>query len=182
MDVPASQPFPSLPSLPPFLPTDHSMVFRILNMSAIPLIVFLVLICACITRIFRIGYNDHETAADAPDTDHYRDLLFQLRSHHSERLRELMQGIKELVMEASDGFVYDQTKGIKGCESGEKSSSINTGCVICLEDFKDGDVCRALPECHHVFHKECVVSWLMQSNSCPICRAFTAVFVRRLPV
>ncbi|KAL6633609.1 hypothetical protein ACP70R_026280 [Stipagrostis hirtigluma subsp. patula] len=44
-------------------------------------------------------------------------------------------------------------------------------CAVCLEAFRDGDQCRALPRCGHGFHPECVDSWLRKSRRCPICRA-----------
>ena len=45
-------------------------------------------------------------------------------------------------------------------------------CVICLEDFSEGNVMTGLP-CQHVFHHSCLVSWLNGGvfNKCPLCRA-----------
>ncbi|KAI3932994.1 hypothetical protein MKW98_029227 [Papaver atlanticum] len=37
-------------------------------------------------------------------------------------------------------------------------------CIVCLES------CRSLPRCNHVFHANCVDSWLIQVPSCPLCR------------
>jgi len=42
-------------------------------------------------------------------------------------------------------------------------------CVICLEEFKNGDVVITLP-CFHLFHKQCITDWLKRENSCPICK------------
>ena len=42
-------------------------------------------------------------------------------------------------------------------------------CVICLEDFKNGDNATVLP-CIHLFHSECVKNWLKTQNCCPICK------------
>ena len=42
-------------------------------------------------------------------------------------------------------------------------------CVICLEDFKNGDKATILP-CIHLFHKNCIKSWLKAQNCCPICK------------
>ncbi|KAI1487186.1 hypothetical protein F5X96DRAFT_168119 [Biscogniauxia mediterranea] len=43
-------------------------------------------------------------------------------------------------------------------------------CTICIDDMKLGDEVIVLP-CKHWFHEECVVLWLKEHNSCPVCRA-----------
>ena len=42
-------------------------------------------------------------------------------------------------------------------------------CVICLENFRDGDELRVL-RCFHSFHRNCVDQWLDTSRLCPICK------------
>jgi hypothetical protein len=43
-------------------------------------------------------------------------------------------------------------------------------CLICIENFKDDDDVIKI-ECNHIFHKNCIKSWLCEeSNKCPICR------------
>ena len=42
-------------------------------------------------------------------------------------------------------------------------------CVICLEDFKNGDNATVLP-CIHLFHTDCIKNWLKTQNCCPICK------------
>jgi len=46
-------------------------------------------------------------------------------------------------------------------------------CGICLESYTAGDeVCLSYnKDCHHVFHKDCILSWLMNGHEdCPNCR------------
>ncbi|KAH7861679.1 hypothetical protein Vadar_029238 [Vaccinium darrowii] len=43
-------------------------------------------------------------------------------------------------------------------------------CIICLEDFKNGDMIRGLPSCGHSFHLRCIDEWLITLGSCPVCR------------
>ena len=42
-------------------------------------------------------------------------------------------------------------------------------CVICLEDFKNGDEVLYLP-CFHLFHKTCLLNWFRGHDDCPICK------------
>ncbi|XVF09114.1 hypothetical protein REPUB_Repub07fG0063200 [Reevesia pubescens] len=42
-------------------------------------------------------------------------------------------------------------------------------CVICLEEILDGLKASRMP-CSHVYHQDCIVSWLENSNLCPLCR------------
>ncbi|KAL2524675.1 Receptor-like proteiny region [Abeliophyllum distichum] len=43
-------------------------------------------------------------------------------------------------------------------------------CVICLEDYRDGESLKILP-CQHDFHVGCVNSWLTKwATSCPVCK------------
>lgn len=42
-------------------------------------------------------------------------------------------------------------------------------CVVCLEEFLDGDEVAYMP-CGHFYHYGCIVKWLETSHFCPLCR------------
>lgn len=52
----------------------------------------------------------------------------------------------------------------------KKSPDASDDCSICLEYFNEGEICRVLPVCDHVFHARCVDTWLTKVPNCPICR------------
>ncbi|KAI4381097.1 hypothetical protein MLD38_007206 [Melastoma candidum] len=43
-------------------------------------------------------------------------------------------------------------------------------CAICLDEVREGQWCRRLIGCGHVFHKGCVDTWLVKVAACPVCR------------
>jgi hypothetical protein len=53
-------------------------------------------------------------------------------------------------------------------------------CAICLAEIEHGDVVGDIP-CHHLFHKDCLKSWIQRSNRCPLCQKEGIAF-RRQPV
>lgn len=46
---------------------------------------------------------------------------------------------------------------------------IENTCAVCKEEFVIGNKCMSMP-CNHSFHDECLMPWLKERNSCPICR------------
>lgn len=42
-------------------------------------------------------------------------------------------------------------------------------CMICLEEYKAGDIVKTLP-CLHYFHSNCIDKWLRRNEKCPECR------------
>ena len=52
------------------------------------------------------------------------------------------------------------------------SLSSPKSCPICMESYKAGDeiAWSKNEHCVHAFHLDCIVSWLMSNNDCPMCR------------
>ncbi|XP_020193386.1 E3 ubiquitin-protein ligase ATL6-like [Aegilops tauschii subsp. strangulata] len=44
-------------------------------------------------------------------------------------------------------------------------------CAVCLSEFDDEETLRLLPKCSHVFHPDCINTWLASHITCPVCRA-----------
>nr|XP_020471866.1 E3 ubiquitin-protein ligase RNF126-like isoform X2 [Monopterus albus] len=42
-------------------------------------------------------------------------------------------------------------------------------CPVCKDDYRVEERVRQLP-CNHLFHNDCIVPWLEQHDTCPVCR------------
>lgn len=62
---------------------------------------------------------------------------------------------------------------VKQLSSGEISTFYSPkSCPICLERYTNGDdICWSRnKKCHHAYHLDCILEWLLHSNECPLCR------------
>ncbi|KAG2545383.1 putative RING-H2 finger protein ATL71 [Panicum virgatum] len=83
-----------------------------------------------------------------------------------EEAHDVELGIDEATLKGYPEVVYGEAKR----EAKAKKGTTCTCCSICLDNYGDGDVLRKLPECGHLFHRECVDPWLRQHPTCPVCR------------
>ena len=54
-------------------------------------------------------------------------------------------------------------------ESIDKLGPEKKNCTICLENFEKNDKVINL-DCLHMFHDNCIKTWLKKNNYCPICK------------
>ena len=45
-----------------------------------------------------------------------------------------------------------------------------TRCSVCLEYFTEGETVKRIEECTHMFHVQCIGTWLQNKCTCPMCR------------
>jgi hypothetical protein len=69
---------------------------------------------------------------------------------------------------AVDDAPHSAPAATTACGAMHESGQVE--CVICIEDFIDGETLRVLP-CNHCFHVACVDVWLLERPLCPLCKA-----------
>ena len=74
----------------------------------------------------------------------------------------------ELYLKKKNRFILEldefQYKHVK------KYSTIKEdNCAICLQKYKGVDIIKEFP-CKHIFHKNCILKWIKNSNKCPLCK------------
>ncbi|GJN06422.1 hypothetical protein PR202_ga24151 [Eleusine coracana subsp. coracana] len=69
------------------------------------------------------------------------------------------QGLDAAAIALLPSFPYRRRRGVADAE-----------CAVCLGDLDEGQTVRRIPECGHVFHRECIDVWLATNASCPVCR------------
>lgn len=73
-------------------------------------------------------------------------------------------GLDQATLDLYPKFEYSEEEKRKS--GGEHQS----GCSICLGDYKDSDLLRMLPDCGHTFHVTCIDAWMKLHATCPMCR------------
>nr|VDD09758.1 unnamed protein product [Brassica oleracea] len=88
-------------------------------------------------------------------------------------------GLEELIEQLSSGISHhrgpppaakssiDALPTIKITQKHLKSS--DSHCPVCKEEFELKSEAKQMP-CKHVYHSDCIVPWLVQHNTCPVCR------------
>ncbi|KAI8002607.1 E3 ubiquitin-protein ligase ATL6 [Camellia lanceoleosa] len=80
------------------------------------------------------------------------------------RLSLAARGLDSEILETFPTFIYSEVKGLK-------LGNALLECAVCLNEFEDDETLRLLPKCCHVFHPDCIDSWLSSHITCPVCRA-----------
>jgi hypothetical protein len=70
---------------------------------------------------------------------------------------------------SSHSHNHEVTQSLSHSEHGENHEEDDENCTICFAPLLDGDRVGALT-CEHIFHSECLKTWLQRRNVCPLCQ------------
>ncbi|XP_077966256.1 E3 ubiquitin-protein ligase Zswim2-like isoform X1 [Styela clava] len=104
-------------------------------------------------------------------TDNDYDLLLQLDSSSGDTAPVDLCGLPEHVI---------NTLPMMKVRPGAKLLVPGKQCRICLRSYEVGEYVRKLPECKHIFHRECIDDWLSEDHRrCPIDKRLVVGMHRR---
>ncbi|CAM0902135.1 unnamed protein product [Alopecurus aequalis] len=68
--------------------------------------------------------------------------------------------------------VVDALPAVRFGDMGGAAAAAQPECAVCLGAFDAAadELLRVLPKCRHVFHADCVDTWLEAHSTCPVCR------------
>ncbi|KAL5206562.1 hypothetical protein ABZP36_034771 [Zizania latifolia] len=79
-------------------------------------------------------------------------------------LSRRQHGLDQAVLQTFPTMAYADVKAHKAIKGALE-------CAVCLSEFDDDEMLRLLPKCSHVFHPDCIDTWLASHVTCPVCRA-----------
>jgi hypothetical protein len=79
---------------------------------------------------------------------------------------EELLALEDQIGYVNKGFKKEEIQKIKS-EKYNFDEVIN--CVICLDDIKKGEIIKKL-NCNHIFHINCIDTWLSKEKNCPFCK------------
>ena len=117
-------------------------------------------------------FNSRSIAAG--NMDEFRNSLFELLNRHRALSRDQLNQKPETMCVFRPSVSKKTTWKERAAylDGRNPVAYYNPGdrCPICLVEYSAGDLGRKL-DCKHAFHKNCVDEWLVNENTCPICRA-----------
>jgi Ring finger domain len=106
--------------------------------------------------LFMISFSLYYFCTDVPGTQ---------RVEH----RPTQTGLKPSIIKDIPAFTYQQNSHDLNNHNGCDNAGLR--CAVCIATVHNGDMVRQLLMCKHVFHTNCIDTWLPSHSTCPMCRA-----------
>ena len=98
-----------------------------------------------------------------------QDIIDQLYPDPDKMTYEQLLELEENVGSVSKGLTKNQIKKIPKIKYNKnRFGKDDNKCVVCQYEFKNGEEVTKL-SCGHLFHSDCVDTWLSKNKVCPMC-------------
>lgn len=124
----------------------------------------------------RLNHTNFTRVTRPRTTGHLLDLIISYFS--SVNYEDDLENIINQIMMNDTNKYGNPPASVKALESLEKfkidenrikALGIENTCAVCKDEFIPGIECLKMP-CSHLFHSDCILPWLKERNSCPVCR------------
>ena len=113
------------------------------------------------------NFDDFNNIND--DSKVEQDIIDQLYPNPDRMTYEQLLELEEKVGNVSKGLTKNQIKKIPKIIYNKNLFKNNDNkCVVCQYEFKNGENVTKL-DCGHIFHTDCVDTWLSKNKVCPMC-------------
>lgn len=113
-------------------------------------------------------------SVSAGNMDEFRNSLDQLLNRHSSLSRDQLSHKPETICvfrpTTSNNATWKEKAAFLDGRNPVAYYNPGDHCPICLVEYTSGDLGRKL-DCKHAFHRSCIDEWLVNDNTCPICRS-----------
>lgn len=115
------------------------------------------------------NFNNFGLYNNVDDSTAEQDIIDQLYPDPDKMTYEQLLELEENVGSVSKGLTKKQIKKIpKIIYNKNKFKDDDNKCVVCQYEFKNGENVTKL-SCGHLFHSDCVDTWLSKNKVCPMC-------------
>ncbi|XP_074581123.1 RING-H2 finger protein ATL1-like [Curcuma longa] len=143
-----ASPLNSSPPLPP-PPPPQIASFPILFISVAGILATSILLLTCYVFVIKCSLNEHHSRRRRWGHGHSASLS---------PAADQLGGVAESTIREIPTLRYRQLS-VGAAE-----------CAVCLSEFREQERIRLLPSCRHVFHIDCIDTWLQSNSNCPLCR------------
>lgn len=105
-------------------------------------------------------------------TDKRAVAIVDLKLADKQFVRNATSWLATVVVIAVQMYSIPSVSTLKDEEVTESTLQQCNECGICVNRYQNGMLISRLP-CRHTFHRQCVVQWLCNNDSCPLCRQST---------
>lgn len=114
---------------------------------------------------------EHISSELAADILNGRDILDETQHPIQQAIKKKQAGTLALKTRILENDQHSAEKAESNANKEENDDDeVFDDCIICFQPLESGDRVGDLP-CKHLFHADCLKTWLKRRNACPLCNA-----------
>ena len=145
--------------------------FTLLTFSVLGILVMIVLFWRRVEHPINRQLDEHNSSNDV-DLQLRRDELSSILANSTYIYKSSTSPNHDIESYSGSGDEHGCVSIFKDTNQDVSLLLSQTACSICLDAYVNNEMLVVLP-CHHLFHHDCILAWLLIRSECPICKADT---------